>query len=139
MSIYFSGPLRGLPNVGHPVFVRGACALRGQEHDVHSPHEKNEADGYDFTGMDGTEDLTELGFDLRRALALDLGWLCAEAEAVVVLPGWRKSRGARAEVATALALDLPVWPLTKFLLDGEDAPKIVNADQMLGLFFRDPE
>jgi hypothetical protein len=100
---------------------------------VHSPHEKDIEDGFDFTGCDGTEDLAAMGFDLRRALALDLGWICAEAEAVVVLPGWRRSRGARAEVATALALDIPVWPLTKFLLDGEAATQVTTADALANL------
>ncbi|TDB86454.1 DUF4406 domain-containing protein [Actinomadura sp. KC216] len=139
MRIYVSGPMRGLPAFNHPAFERAACALRGQGHEVFSPQEKNEADGFDFTSMSGTEDLAEIGFDLRRSLALDLGWICAEAEAVVALPGWRSSRGARAEVATALALDLPVWPAKAFLLAGADAPKIGTAERLVALFGREPE
>lgn len=126
MRIYVSGPMRGIPAFNHPAFERATLALRGQGHEVFSPAEKNEADGYDFDECDGTEDLAALGFDVRRALALDLGWVCAEAEAVVLLPGWHKSRGACAEVATALALDLPVWRFKQFVLDGTEAGRVTT-------------
>lgn len=133
MRIYISGPMRGLPQFNHPTFERAACALRGQRHEVFSPHEKNEADGYDFTGMTGTEDLAEIGFDLRRALALDLGWICAEAEGVVVLPGWHKSSGSRAEVSAALALDVPVWRFQQFVLAGTEATRVLAVRPVFGL------
>ena len=48
----------------------------------------------------------EHGFNLREALGADLAWICAEADAVAMLPGWETSRGATAERATAIALGL---------------------------------
>lgn len=124
MRIYISGAMRGIPQFNHPAFERAASALRGQGHEVFSPAEKNEREGYSFTDCDGTEDLAAMGFDVRRALALDLGWICAEAEGVVVLPGWRSSLGARAEVCTALALDIPVWPVGAFITGGPEAVQL---------------
>ena len=57
-------------------------------------------------------DMAEIpAFNLREALGADLAWICAEADAVAVLPGWENSLGAAAEVATARALGLPVWKL----------------------------
>ncbi|WP_433225444.1 DUF4406 domain-containing protein [Actinomadura formosensis] len=126
MRIYLSGPMRSEPDMGRTAFARAAAALRGQGHVVYAPTEED--------GGDARE-----GDAVRLAFAEGMDRLCCHADGVVVLPGWRSSRGARAEVSTALALDIPVWPLTKFLLGGEDAPRIASSDRMLGLFFKDPE
>jgi hypothetical protein len=55
--------------------------------------------------------ITRKGFSLRRALGDDLAWICAEADAVALLPGWKDSKGATAERATAIALGLHVIEL----------------------------
>ena len=73
-------------------------------------------DGYDFTGTAGTPaDLDAAGFSLRDALAADLHWICTQADAVALLPGWETSLGATAEAATARALGLPVIDLDTLL------------------------
>lgn len=134
MRIYVAGPMRGMPDGNTPAFTRAAAALRGQDHEVFSPAEQNTADGYDWTGTTHSEsEMAEMGFDLRRSLAIDLGWICAEAEGVVVLPGWYKSRGSRAEVATAQALDIPVWRFGQFVLTGADAPRVLSLHPVLAL------
>jgi hypothetical protein len=48
------------------------------------------------------------GFDLRSALGADMEWICRDADAIYLLPGWSNSKGATAERATALALGLVV-------------------------------
>jgi hypothetical protein len=54
-------------------------------------------------GTQGTlEEVPE--FSLRRALAYDTNWICTEADAIFMLKGWEKSRGATAEHALAIAL-----------------------------------
>jgi hypothetical protein len=109
--------MRGYPDFNHRAFRRGAELLRGLDHEVFSSAEHDLSNGFDFTGTSGSpSDLAAAGFDLRRALGDDLEWICAQADAIVVLPDWKKSRGARAEVATALAIGLPVWELGPFLL-----------------------
>ena len=45
---------------------------------------------------------------LRIMLGSDLAWICREADAIAMLPGWEKSYGARAEHAVAVALDLQI-------------------------------
>ena len=123
MKIYLAGPMRGYADFNHPAFHRAAALLRADGHHVFSPAEHDVANGYDFTGTDGSErDLANAGFDFRKTLGDDLAWICGEADAVVVMPGWRESSGARAEVTVALTLRIPVWELASALLYGQHAP-----------------
>ncbi len=88
-------------------------------HDVFSPAERDIDDGFNPSEMSGSDqDLISVGFNLRAALGHNLAWITSSADAIVVLPGWEKSKGVAAEVATAKALDLPVWRLAVFLLFG---------------------
>ena len=108
-TIYLAGPMRGIAEFNFPLFDHVAELLRTERHTVFSPAERDKATGFDPSGCDGNEDFAALGFDLREALGVDLAFICAEATAVVVLPGWATSLGARAEVATAQALGLKVF------------------------------
>jgi hypothetical protein len=92
-----------------PAFHEAAKGLREQGWSVFNPAEVDEANGHDFTGYTGHENLSEYGFNLRDALGADLDFITRRADAVAVLPGWENSKGARAEVATARALGLPVF------------------------------
>ena len=117
MRLYLAGPMRGYPEFNHPAFHEGARDLRARGHEVFSPAEHDNENGFDFTGTGGSpEDLDAHGFDLRKALAADLDWICRNADGLVVLPGYQKSLGATAEIATAKALGLPVWELAAFLV-----------------------
>jgi len=128
VRIYLAGPMRGYPEFNRPAFTEGAALLRSAGHEVFSPAEYDQFNGFDWTGHDGDLSAAERdGFSLREALGADLAWICAHAEAMVVLPGWQASKGATAEAATALALNAPVWELACFLLHGTDAPAITSA------------
>lgn len=111
MKIYLAGPMRGIPEFNFPAFHRWTKMLREEGHEVFSPAERdNEHHGTDIAKGNATGDeqiaVQQHGFSLREALAADLAWICAEAEAIALLPGWEKSSGAGAEWATAKALDL---------------------------------
>jgi hypothetical protein len=108
--------MRGIAEFNFPAFHAAAATLRAQGHFVFSPAEKdNERHGTDISkgNPTGDEDLAaqQHGFNLREALGVDLGWICAEAEAIALLPGWQLSKGARAELATAQALGLEIIDL----------------------------
>ena len=49
--------------------------------------------------------------NIRTCLGHDLAWICKDALAIALLPGWRNSKGATAEHATAVALGLKVIEL----------------------------
>lgn len=111
MRVYLAGAMRGIPEFNFPAFHREAAWLRRCGHEVFSPAERdNEKHGTDISvgNATGDEDLAakEHGFSLREALGADLAWICAEAEAIALLPGWEASSGARAEHAVAFALGL---------------------------------
>lgn len=115
MKIYVAGPMRGYPNFNFPAFNAATARLRDDGHYVFNPAERDEHVHGPGVSDSKTGDLAEAeakGFNLREALADDLDWVCREAEAVVVLPGWTASKGACAEVAAARALGLPVLNAT---------------------------
>lgn len=80
MRLYLSGPMTGLPEFNRPAFRAAAKQLRDHGYKVASPAE--------LEGDD--QDPWEMW--VRKALALML-----TCDAVVFLPGWRLSRGARLE------------------------------------------
>lgn len=115
-KVYVAGPMRGIPEFNFPAFNAAADMLRQIGCEVFNPAQKdNERHGTDISKGNATGDeaiaSAQHGFNLREALGLDLAWICAEADAVALLPGWQKSKGATAEKATAEALGLLVVEL----------------------------
>ncbi len=111
MRIYLAGPMRGYENFNFPAFHIAASYLRSLGHEVFSPAERDtEHYGADISqgNKTGSEEEAKknYGFNLREALAADLKYICEEAEAIALLPGWTDSKGVAAEKATAEALGL---------------------------------
>jgi hypothetical protein len=118
MKIYVAGPMRGIAEFNFPAFHNAAAFLRGKGHEVFNPAERDIiATGVDISRGNDTGDNTlaevKHGFNLREALKDDLEFICLQADAVVMLPGWEKSLGAQAEVATARALGLRIMPFAE--------------------------
>ncbi len=113
MKIYVAGPMRGIPEFNFPAFHAAAAELRAGGHEVFNPAERDIAHhGKDISkgNATGCEALAaaEHGFNLREALKDDLEFICLHADAIALLPGWETSKGARAELHAAMALDLKV-------------------------------
>lgn len=120
MIVYLAGPMLGRPEFNTPAFDRAARALKAVGHDVYNPAAADRAHGFDWTGASGTRaELEAAGFDRGRALANGLQFITTHADCVAVLPGWASSTGARAEVATARAVDIPVYQVAS-LIDGTE-------------------
>jgi hypothetical protein len=90
--IYIAGPMTGLPELNFPAFAAEAARLRAEGHDVVSPAELNE--GLEHEGWTAC---------MRR----DLGQLVT-CDAVQLLAGWERSRGARLEWLVAERCGLAV-------------------------------
>ena len=116
MRIYLAGPMSGIANFNYPAFHKAAAELRAQGFEVFSPAEADiERHGADISNGNASgcvkQAATEHGFNRREAMAIDLAWICREADGIALLPGWRHSSGARAEKAVAEALGLYVHDL----------------------------
>ena len=92
-KIYLSGPMTGFPEFNYPLFNKTAKALRGKGFLVYNPAE------YHYVEED---------FPLKRAFSEYCGFIINEANAVYVLPGWERSKGASAEVALARVFGLEI-------------------------------
>jgi Domain of unknown function (DUF4406) len=108
MKLYLAGPMAGYKDFNFPAFHKAAAELRAMGNDVFSPAEKDiEQHGDVFQGEGDAKLLQETTkFSLREALALDLNYICREADGIALMLGWERSKGANAENATALALGL---------------------------------
>lgn len=92
MRIYVAGPMSGVPLLNYPAFAAATARLRAKGHEVVSPAEVN--DGFEHEGWAAC---------MRR----DLVQLAA-CDAMYLLPGWEKSRGARLEWQIAEALGMSI-------------------------------
>lgn len=119
MKVYLAGPMTGLPGHNFEAFNRQAKVLRDMGHKVFNPAEE--------AGDSGKAMANGLGrpYYMRQDIFAIIGNGAddPQVDAVVVLPGWEQSRGARLEVEIALQLDIEVlWayslnPVTNLQLE----------------------
>lgn len=105
MATYIAGPMSGLPEFNHPAFAAKAAELRAAGVDVINPAEFD----------------AEIGLDQPWAVYLrrDLVLLAERCDAVVLLPGWERSKGARLEHHVATELEMTItypdpWAVSPF-------------------------
>jgi hypothetical protein len=90
---YLAGPMRGIEEYNFPAFHQAADILRLQGWEVWSPAERDIEE-------DGFNPKTDKAKSMAHYMTYDLPAVC-ESDAVIVLPGWEKSQGARLEVHVA--------------------------------------
>ena len=101
MRLYVSGPITHMPELNKPVFTAVSASLRGAGHQVVNPHEIGAP----------SEQMLPWESYLRAALvAMLLG-----ADAIALLSGWERSRGATLEHHVATVLGWEVRPWTDWL------------------------
>lgn len=89
IRIYLAGPMTGLPELNFPAFHRAAASLRASGHEVVNPAEIN---------VD-----PEKGW--HACMRADIAELVT-CDAIALLPGFERSRGARLERHIALELGM---------------------------------
>lgn len=91
---YVCGPMSGLPESNYPAFHRAAAQIRAMGCTVYNPAENPEPPCKSWLGY------------MRMAVAQ-----VARADRIVLLPGWRKSKGARVEFRLARGLGLQIMTI----------------------------
>ncbi len=107
-SVYIAGPMTGIEEFNFPAFQTAA----GELYAMGVGHVKHTGHGTPPSPTEAKPWETYLRDALRYMLSCN---------AVVVLPGWRESRGARLEVYVALELGMPVveYPDASHVTDAE--------------------
>lgn len=104
MAYYLAGPMRGLPNSNFHEFAAARENLRSKGYEIICPVEQ----AFQTYG----DDVQATNDNFYEAMRF-----CYESvlksEGVIVLPGWGRSEGAKAEVLVALHLGLPIWAYHK--------------------------
>lgn len=116
-TVYIAGPMRGIPLFNFPAFDRAAELLRSLGHVPINPADFDRHEGFDPTSLPADfdwRDLDAIGFNLREAAERDLVAIVQAATAILLLPGWERSKGARAERAVAEWLGLRIFTQVDF-------------------------
>lgn len=121
-TIYIAGPMRGIKHFNFPAFDAAKELLR-RDYEVVSPADLDRAQGFDETDFPNDfdwVDLQSIGFSLHDAIDRDVKAL-KRCDAIYMLDGWERSKGAKAEKAMAEWLGLEVMYETppKPLQDGQ--------------------
>jgi hypothetical protein len=109
MKLYVSGPMSGIAGCNIPAFDAAAEELRERGHEVVSPAELDEPAFRDrCLALEPGERLPD-GETWGALLARDTKLIADDGiEAVTVLPGWHRSRGANLETFVARLCGIPV-------------------------------
>ena len=91
IRIYIAGPMTGLPNLNFPAFHETAARLRSQGFEVVNPAEIN----------------PDHAMPWKECMRRDIAEL-VKCDAIYLLPGWEKSKGATLEHHIATRLELTV-------------------------------
>lgn len=128
MKLYLAGPMTGIPQFNFPAFDEAASNLRmvlgGDGVDVVSPAEIDDpaTRAAALASKDGAPGSgTTSGETWGDFLSRDVKLVADEVDAVMVLPGWENSKGARLEVFVARSVGKPVYDYDRWSkYDGPD-------------------
>lgn len=106
MKVYTAGPMTGMPLHNFPMFFAYQRALEEQGIEVENPADNDGGTNWQEAYANAQAVTHSWEYYLRRDLKRLLS-----CDAVVVLPGWRQSKGARLETDVAQRLGMPIYRL----------------------------
>ena len=116
--VYLAGPMSGIPSYNYPAFDEAASFLRMSGYDVVSPAELDDPEtrALAMAAKTGTE---STGHSWGEFLARDVRLVADSVDAIVLMPGWSRSRGALLEAYVAILAGKQLSILTAPLEDGQ--------------------
>lgn len=116
--VYLAGPMSGIPYFNFPQFFAYQALLECKGYQVWSPAQNDigkHGRFYELCPTGSHDELVATGVKLsyRTALKDDLAFIMERAEAIALMPGWEKSKGAAVEHALAVCLGLEIIELEK--------------------------
>lgn len=102
-TFFLAGPMRGIDEYNFPAFFAAAFSLECEGVDVYNPAAHDDARGWEWKNVKAAD---ANGLPHWAQTSCDLA--IAKSGAVVVLPGWADSAGAKREVELADRLGIPV-------------------------------
>lgn len=104
MKHYLAGPMSGLPGYNFSTFDLACRKLRARGLDIRSPHEINHGETPETRGS------KPYGDYMRAGLKLLL-----ECDAIILMDGWRDSKGCRTEAWVATLAEMPMFSYLSFI------------------------
>lgn len=108
MKIYIAGPMTGIPKWNFPAFFEAENQLLALGHEPVNPAHNDGATVQEALESAGSPEAPNNPW--RWYMRRDLPHVL-EVDALCVLPGWQKSKGASLEVHVAKAIGLPIYVL----------------------------
>lgn len=119
ITVYVAGPMTGIPEHNVPAFDRAAAALRGQGFAVVTPPDITRSLGRYVEGIGDDGTITEAAY--RFLVRHDFRALL-ECDAMAMLPGWRRSKGAKSEYLVGVQLGIPIYTAAGLIAGRCDLP-----------------
>jgi len=110
-TYYIAGPMSGVPLMNFPMFDEARDAVISMMCDAISPADIDRANGITDDMLPTTPEEEEIfmrDFDTRIVARRDVLAIIDQCDGIVMLPNWSQSKGARAEHALAVWLQLDI-------------------------------
>lgn len=123
MKLYISGPISGYENKNKPAFEAAAKRVNGMGQYAITPFDLNVVDPQPYTDW-----VSNMKRDIKYLVGFD---------GVVVIDGWKQSKGANIEVALASWLNIPIYELNdedmlvELLIDAKIELKLFTREEFL--------
>lgn len=131
---YVAGPMTGLPQFNFPAFYTAAASLKAAGYDVTSPAELDDIRAQNAALASSDGDLAtyeeETGETWGAFLSRDVKLIADEVDAVVLLEGWERSKGARLEAFVARTCGKPVYSYERWLADERPGNPILRCHKV---------